>query len=79
VRLFHCIRNRRNHRGKITVAVENWVFGAPVTVYVAIVIAPLLYSFYYSLTDWNGSIPTTILSEQITLREFIATRCSARH
>lgn len=26
----------------------------PLTVYVAVVVAPLLYSFYYSLTDWNG-------------------------
>ncbi len=26
----------------------------PITMYVAIVVAPLLYSFYYSLTDWNG-------------------------
>jgi multiple sugar transport system permease protein/raffinose/stachyose/melibiose transport system permease protein len=24
------------------------------TFYVAVVVAPLLYSFYYSLTDWNG-------------------------
>lgn len=30
----------------------------PLTVYIAIVIAPLLYSFYYSLTDWNGFSPT---------------------
>lgn len=29
----------------------------PLTVYVAIVVAPLLYSFYYSLTDWNGFSP----------------------
>ncbi len=26
----------------------------PLSVYIAVVIAPLLYSFYYSLTDWNG-------------------------
>lgn len=34
-----------------------WTIGflfVPLTVYVAIVIAPLLYSFFYSLTDWNG-------------------------
>ena len=30
----------------------------PLTVYVAVVVAPLLYSFYYSLTDWNGFSPT---------------------
>ena len=26
----------------------------PITMYIVIVVAPLLYSFYYSLTDWNG-------------------------
>jgi multiple sugar transport system permease protein/raffinose/stachyose/melibiose transport system permease protein len=34
-----------------------WTIGLlaiPLTVYVIIVVAPLLYSFFYSLTDWNG-------------------------
>jgi multiple sugar transport system permease protein/raffinose/stachyose/melibiose transport system permease protein len=29
----------------------------PLTLYLAIVLAPLLVSFYYSLTDWNGFNP----------------------
>lgn len=29
----------------------------PLSVYVSVVVAPLLYSFYYSLTDWNGFSP----------------------
>lgn len=34
-----------------------WTIGfliVPLSIYIAIVVAPLLYSFYYSLTDWNG-------------------------
>lgn len=34
-----------------------WTIGflsLPVSIYLAIVVAPLLYSFYFSLTDWNG-------------------------
>jgi multiple sugar transport system permease protein/raffinose/stachyose/melibiose transport system permease protein len=31
--------------------------GPPLALYVAIVVAPLLVSFYYSLTDWNGFNP----------------------
>jgi len=29
----------------------------PLSVYTVVVVAPLLYSFYYSLTDWNGFSP----------------------
>ncbi|MBK8049177.1 MAG: sugar ABC transporter permease [Anaerolineales bacterium] len=29
----------------------------PLTIYIVIVVAPLLVSFYYSLTDWNGFNP----------------------
>ena len=29
----------------------------PLTLYIVIVIAPLLYSFFFSLTDWNGFNP----------------------
>jgi ABC-type sugar transport system permease subunit len=34
-----------------------WTIGfliIPLALYIAIVVAPLLYSFYFSLTDWNG-------------------------
>lgn len=34
-----------------------WTIGflvIPMTLYVVIVVAPLLYSFFFSLTDWNG-------------------------
>lgn len=34
-----------------------WTIGfliVPLSIYLAIVVAPLLYSFYYSFTDWNG-------------------------
>ena len=34
-----------------------WTIGfliVPMLLYIAIVVAPLLYSFYFSLTDWNG-------------------------
>jgi ABC-type sugar transport system permease subunit len=41
------------------VARSQWLWriaflALPITAYVAIVVAPLLYSFYFSLTDWNG-------------------------
>ncbi len=37
-----------------------WTAGllaVPLTLYIIIVIAPLLYSFFFSLTDWNGFNP----------------------
>jgi ABC-type sugar transport system permease subunit len=44
------------------VARSQWLWrigfmALPLTLYIVIVIAPLVYSFFFSLTDWNGFNP----------------------